>query len=61
MHKKSGSGGWPKYKNGASIQLSGTAMNATSNDDPKSWCESTVAVAGGDKGTPGTANATCAP
>ena len=57
----SGSGGWPKYKNGASIQLTSSALDATSNDDPKNWCESTAAVTGGDKGTPGKANAACAP
>ncbi len=56
----SGSNGWPKYKNGASIQLSSAALTATANDDPKNWCESTAAVAGGDKGTPGSANASCA-
>lgn len=56
----SGSGGWPKFKNGASIQLSAGKLTATDNDDGANWCESTTEmVSGGDKGSPGKANAAC--
>jgi cysteine-rich repeat protein len=55
----SGSGGWPKYKNGASIQLDPSKLDGASNDSGANWCESKTAMSGGDKGTPGKANEAC--
>jgi hypothetical protein len=45
---------------GHSLSLSGSAMDAASNDLPSSWCEGTTAY-NGDLGTPGSANPDCAP
>ena len=53
-----GSGGWLKAS-GASLQLSDAKTDALSNDLPASWCVSTTPWAGGDKGSPGSANAVC--
>lgn len=56
----SGTSGWPKYKNGASLQLNPSKLDAKSNDDGANWCESTTEItAGGDKGSPGKANEAC--
>jgi cysteine-rich repeat protein len=53
-----GSGGWLKAT-GASLQLADGKTDALSNDLPASWCVSTTAWAGADKGSPGSANAVC--
>ena len=50
---------WPGGADGASMQLSSLAMNASQNDDPVVWCTSTDAYGSGDLGTPGVANSDC--
>jgi hypothetical protein len=48
--------------NGASMNLSSTALTASANDAGGSWCESTTPFGGGappDRGTPGAANEEC--
>ena len=45
---------------GVAAQLSGTALDAASNDDPANWCQATAAYGGvGKLGTPGTVNEAC--
>ncbi len=44
---------------GASMNLSPSALDATSNDDGANWCESTSDLGNTDLGTPGAANDTC--
>ena len=50
--------GWV-IPDGASLNLDPDVFDATSNDDPSNWCESTSTFGDGDKGTPGTANNNC--
>jgi hypothetical protein len=45
--------------NGASMQLDPDLVDATSNDDPASWCEATSVFGLGDLGTPGAVNDQC--
>lgn len=45
--------------NGASMNLSPAALDATSNDTGSNWCESTSDLGNTDLGTPGAANDTC--
>ena len=45
---------------GVAAQLSGTALDAASNDDPANWCQATAAYGDvGKLGTPGTVNEAC--
>jgi hypothetical protein len=44
---------------GASMTLSPTSLDATSNDDGANWCEATSSFGSGDLGTPGAANDRC--
>jgi hypothetical protein len=47
-------------KEQVALQLDPAALDATSNDDPKQWCDATKTYnATGDKGTPGTENPSC--
>ena len=50
--------GWPDVE-GSSLMLAPGSMDATANDVPGAWCASTVAMSGGDRGTPGVTNPTC--
>jgi Lamin Tail Domain len=50
----------PVQRAGRSLSLSGSALSPTANDDPSRWCEGAVSY-NGDFGTPGAANASCAP
>ena len=45
---------------GRSISLTTTAMSHTGNDDGANWCPSTMVCCGGDFGSPGIINPTCA-
>ena len=50
---------WP-YTSGAAFQLDLWFYDSAENDDGASWCDSvTEIIAGGDLGTPGSANAYC--
>ncbi|MFZ4579060.1 MAG: lamin tail domain-containing protein [Myxococcota bacterium] len=51
---------WPTSVNGFSLSLSNNTTTATLNDSGSNWCGATTAMTGGDKGTPGSANPTCA-
>jgi uncharacterized protein len=50
-------GEWP-IANGASLSLSGAALDPTANDLPENWCLGTTPYAS-DLGTPGTLNPPC--
>jgi hypothetical protein len=45
---------------GRSSSLSGSALDASANDDPSRWCEGATSY-NGDFGSPGAANPDCAP
>lgn len=53
------SGGWA-IAAGKSLQLRETFLDATANDDPAHWCQTTLSYGMGDFGTPGALNASCA-
>jgi hypothetical protein len=44
---------------GASMSLSGDAMDVLLNDDGANWCEGVDAYGDGDLGTPGAENSVC--
>lgn len=45
---------------GRSLNLAASALDASSNDDARSWCAARTQWAGGDFGTPGRVNTSCA-
>lgn len=45
---------------GVSLQLDPSALGVADNDDRASWCASTVGYGGGDLGSPGAPNVSCA-
>lgn len=45
---------------GRSLNLASGALDANTNDQPSAWCASDTAMSGGDFGTPGASNASCA-
>ncbi len=53
--------GWPGKVSGRAIQLDPTKLDTKLNDAGKNWCLATKALTGGDKGTPGVKNDSCAP
>lgn len=53
--------GWPGKVPGVAIQLDPAKTGATLNDTGANWCLASKALSGGDKGTPGVANDSCAP
>jgi hypothetical protein len=52
--------GW-SVSSGYALQLDPTLVDATSNDDPKNWCDATTLYGVYNYGTPGDPNDTCSP
>jgi hypothetical protein len=50
---------WTGATNNVSRQLDPDFFDVTGNDDEATWCNSTLAWAGGDRGSPGAANEEC--
>jgi hypothetical protein len=48
------------FRPGASMSLDPESYSASANDDPAAWCAGAVDF-GGDRGTPGESNPSCAP
>ncbi len=55
----SGKNGWPTFKDGRALSLSGELTGTNANHMGASWCNAMQAYGAGDQGTPGKANPIC--